>query len=331
MLERFFLSIWYTNNPLAYLLLPFSAVFYLISVARRSAYRYGLKKVMHLDSPVIVVGNISVGGTGKTPLVVWLADYLKAKGFKPGLIARGYGGKAHHWPQQVRPDSDPVTVGDEAILLTSRTGCPMAVGPDRFAAGKALLANSDCDILISDDGLQHYRLGRDLEIAVIDGRRRLGNGLLIPAGPLREGQWRLDQVDMVVINEGSTFADEQMQMHVRKGSAISLGREGQKDLNDFAGQTVHAVAGIGHPDRFFTLLRNHGITLIEHRFDDHYAFQQKDLVFGDDLPVIMTEKDAVKCQRLVGDNYWFLQVSAQPDAAFVQKIYEFTEELQHGQ
>ena len=331
MLERFFHSLWYGNNPLAYLFLPLSGLFLVVSLFRRLAYRFGLKKVLFLDKPVIIVGNITVGGTGKTPLVVWLAEYLRTKGFKPGIISRGYGGKARSWPQQVRPDSDPVAVGDEAILLSRRSGCPMAVGPDRYAAGQALLANSDCDILISDDGLQHYRLGRDLEIAVVDGKRRLGNELLLPAGPLREGRWRLEQVDMVLVNEGTAVEDGFMNMQIRRGLLMSLGSDGQCSMTDFAGQTMHAIAGIGNPERFFTLLRNNGLTIIEHRFNDHHAYQLNDLQFDDGLPVIMTEKDAVKCTRLVGNGFWYLQVSAQPDAHFVEKFYQFTEDLANGQ
>jgi len=329
---KFIDRIWYSQSPLAYLLLPLSAVFFVLSLLRRVAYRLGIKKIQYLECPVIVVGNITVGGTGKTPLVVWIADYLKAKGFRPGIISRGYGGKAQHWPQQVRPDSDPIAVGDEAILLSRRTGCPMAVGPDRYLAGQSLLQNSDCNILISDDGLQHYGLGREIEIAVIDGRRQFGNGFLIPAGPLREGTWRLDHVDLQLVNcDSKCVIDDLPIMRIKKGELCKLDGEGTKLLSDFSGQQVHAVAGIGHPERFFTLLRNNGMTVIEHRFPDHHNFSKTDLDFADELPVIMTEKDAVKCQRFVADGYWYLQVSAQPDAGFVKSFYELIEELENGQ
>lgn len=288
-----------------------------------------LCKTAYLNVPVIVVGNITAGGTGKTPLVVWLADYLIAKGYKPGLISRGYGGKAKHWPQQVRPDSDPAAVGDEAILLARRTACPMAVGPDRLLAGKALLENTQCNILISDDGLQHYQLGRDIEIAVIDGKRRFGNGLLLPSGPLREGTWRLQHVDLIITNGNPR--DNECGMKIRHGELHSLGDGKVTALTEFKNQQVHAVAGIGNPERFFTLLRNSGMKIIEHRFTDHHKFQKADLIFKDKLPVIMTEKDAVKCQRFVNNGYWYLEVSAQPDARFVQGFYDLLGEISNGQ
>jgi len=320
--------LWYGKSIFAYLLLPFTLIFFLLSLFRRLFYRLGILKTYYLDVPLIVVGNITVGGSGKTPLVVWMADYLKAKGFKPGIISRGYGGKAKKWPQQVRPDSDPIAVGDEAILLSRRTNCPMAVGPDRFQAGEALLKNTDCDILLSDDGLQHYRLGRDIEIAVIDGRRRFGNGLLLPAGPLREGVWRLKHTDLQITN-GEPLHGESA-MRIRRGDLYSLGDEGICPLLGFSGKQVHAVAGIGHPERFFTLLRNHGIKVIEHHFADHHPYKKSDLEFDDDLPIVMTEKDAVKCQRFTGNGAWFLQVSAQPDAKFVEDFFELLEELNDG-
>jgi len=325
MIER----IWYGNSPLAYLLLPLTAVFFLISLFRRVFYRIGLFKVGRLDVPVVIVGNITVGGTGKTPLVVWLADYLKVKGYKPGIISRGYGGKARSWPQQVRPDSDPKAVGDEAILISRRTGCPMAVGPDRYQAGKALLENSECDILVSDDGLQHYGLGRDIEIAVIDGKRRFGNGFLLPAGPLREGLWRLEHVDIKISNGAATY--DECSMKMRHGELISMGNHGSQPLSAFTGSKVHAVAGIGNTARFFQLLNNSGLDVIEHPFDDHHDFTRTDIEFDDDLPVIMTEKDAVKCQYFSSDHHWYLEVSAQPEAAFVQRFYELLEDMKDGQ
>jgi tetraacyldisaccharide 4'-kinase len=322
-------KLWYKQSAFSYLLLPLTAVFFLLSLFRRVFYRLGLKKIGRLDVPVIVVGNITVGGTGKTPLVVWIADYLKVKGYRPGLISRGYGGKAKNWPQQVRPDSDPKAVGDEAILLSRRTGCPMAVGPDRYKAGKALLENSDCNILISDDGLQHYGLGRDVEIAVIDGRRRFGNGFLLPAGPLREGEWRLNFVDLVVSNGPTTF--KECSMKTRLGELVSLGDQNSRPLKDFARQKVHAVAGIGNNERFFKLLKDNELQIIEHSFDDHHVFTRQDIDFNDDLPVIMTEKDAVKCQYLTDERYWYLQVSAQPEAKFVQAFFEIIEGMRDGQ
>lgn len=289
----------------------------------------GFFRIGRLNVPVVVVGNITVGGTGKTPLVVWLADYLQAKGYKPGIISRGYGGRARTWPQQVRPDSDPKTVGDEAILISRRTGCPMAVGPDRYEAGKALLENSKCNILLSDDGLQHYGLGRDIEIAVIDGKRRFGNGFLLPAGPLREGIWRLQHVDIKISNGAATY--DECSMKMRHGELVSMGDRGCRSLSDFAGSNVHAVAGIGNPDQFFRLLKSKQLDVIEHAFADHHGFTKDDIEFGDNLPVIMTEKDAVKCQNFTGDRHWYLEISAQPEAAFIQRLYDLLEEMNDGQ
>jgi tetraacyldisaccharide 4'-kinase len=321
--------IWYGNSIFAYLLLPLTAIFFLLSLLRRFFYRTGIFRIGYLDVPVIVVGNITVGGTGKTPLVAWLADYLKARGYKPGIISRGYGGKARTWPQQVRPDSDPKAVGDEAILLSRRTNCPMAVGPDRFQAGKALLENADCDILLSDDGLQHYGLGRDIEIAVIDGRRRFGNGFLLPAGPLREGIWRLEHVDIKISNGPATY--DECSMKMRHGELLSMGDETAMSLSEFKGKQVHAVAGIGHTAQFFQSLNSNGLDIIEHPFADHHDFRKADIEFDDDLPVIMTEKDAVKCQYFADERHWYLEVCAQPDATFVQRFYELLEDMKDGQ
>jgi tetraacyldisaccharide 4'-kinase len=194
MLER----IWYGNRLFALPLLPLSALFGSASALRRLFYRLRLKRVHHFDVPVVVVGNLTVGGTGKTPLVIWLSRHLAARGFRPGIVSRGYGGSARHWPQQVRADSDPVVVGDEAVLLAQRTGCPMCVSPHRSQAVETLLRHTDCDIVISDDGLQHLAMGRDLEILVVDGQRGLGNGFLLPAGPLRELPVRLRRADLAI-------------------------------------------------------------------------------------------------------------------------------------
>ena len=190
---------WYsTSTPL--LLLPFEWLFRLLVLLRRLAFRLGLKPSYALPVPVIVVGNISVGGTGKTPLVVWLVSLLRKAGYHPGIVSRGYGGKAERWPQQVRPDSDPQTVGDEPVMLAQRCACPIVAAPDRVAAAKLLLKHTKCDLIITDDGLQHYRLKRDIEIVVVDGERRFGNGHCLPAGPLREPQSRLAEVDFVIAN-----------------------------------------------------------------------------------------------------------------------------------
>jgi tetraacyldisaccharide 4'-kinase len=300
---------WYTRSPWLLLLTPLSLIYRLVVSLRRSAYKFGIFRSTRVTLPVIVVGNITVGGTGKTPLVAWLADYLRGKGYKPGIISRGYGGAASNWPQQVRPDSDPAVVGDEAVLLAAKTGCPMSVAPDRVAAAAALIAHSDCDVILSDDGLQHYALQRDIEIAVIDGVRRFGNGFLIPAGPLREPVSRLQEVDLVVTN--GLGNEQEHRLGMKQGDAHNLlDPDKTSALHDFRTQTVHAVAGIGNPERFFRSLQQAGLQLETHAFSDHFPFQPDDIRFGDGRPVIMTEKDAVKCRHFATANDWYVPVNA---------------------
>jgi tetraacyldisaccharide 4'-kinase len=267
-----------------------------------------------------VVGNLTVGGTGKTPLVVWLADYLQKAGFKPGIVSRGYRGKASTWPQLVHPNSDPAMVGDEAVMLAGQTHCPIAVGPNRVAAARAVIAHSECNLVLSDDGLQHYALGRDIEIAVIDGVRRFGNGRLLPAGPLREPLSRLGEVDLVVVNGGD---DNEYMMQVKVVQAYKLDDGSMKRaLADFHGQTVHAIAGTGNPERFFAALRQAGLQVVPHPFPDHHAFQQQDIDFHDSGPVMMTAKDAVKCRDLAGDNLWCVPVKIDLTPAFGSRLLE---------
>ena len=310
---------WQSINPVALLLLPPAMVFAAVAAMRRLAYRIGLFRRRRFDVPVIVIGNISVGGTGKTPLVIWMIDYLRSQGWRPGIVSRGYGGKASHWPQQVRPDSDVEMVGDEAVMLAEATGCPMCVGPERPAAVQALLNHADVDIVISDDGLQHYALARDLEIVVVDGQRRLGNGLPLPAGPLREPRSRLAKADMVIIN-GEPVDDDEFSMRVTQTAVRGLHNQAIARLADFAGRRVHAVAGIGNPTRFFDLLRSQDLEVTEHRFADHHDFRAMDLALEPAMPILMTSKDAVKCQRFPCENCWVVSIQAQPDARFVDRL-----------
>lgn len=219
---------------------------------RRQAYRQGWWRSVRMPVPVIVVGNITAGGSGKTPLVIWLAEWLQANGWRPGIVSRGYGGLAAHWPQPVRADSDPRLVGDEPVLTVQRTACPMMVGPDRVAAARALLQEHDCNIIISDDGMQHYCLQRDIEIAVLDGSRRLGNGFCLPAGPLREPASRLAEVDLRVANGVAKECEQQMLLQPQVVQRLHDGDS--QSLEFFRGQTVHAVAGIGNPARFFSAI-----------------------------------------------------------------------------
>ncbi len=312
---------WYMRSPWLVLLTPLSLCFRLLVWLRRSAYRYGLLRSHRLSVPVIVVGNITAGGTGKTPLVAWLADYLVKQGYHPGIVARGYGGKATSWPQQVRPDSDPLIVGDEAVLLAGMTGCPMAVAPDRYAAAEALVRYNDCDVVIADDGLQHYALQRDIEIVVIDGVRRFGTGFLFPAGPLREPLARLREADLVVVN--GLGGNDEFPMKLKSGKLHNLLDENQTcSLSDLQRSKVHAVAGIGNPERFFMSLRAVIGRVDSHAFPDHHRFQRHDIAFEDDAPILMTAKDAVKCRRFAAGNEWYLPITAELGSEFCARLDE---------
>jgi tetraacyldisaccharide 4'-kinase len=312
---------WYSRSLWLVLLTPLSLLYRIVVWLRRHAYRAGILPSHRLTKPVIVVGNLTVGGTGKTPLVAWLADYLKQKGLQPCIVARGYGGKAKSWPQQVRPDSDPGIVGDEAVMLAGMTGCPVAVGPDRVAAARQLLEHTDCNVVISDDGLQHYALQRDLEIAVIDGVRRFGTGFLLPAGPLREPLRRLQEVDLIVVNGLAGSGEYPMRM-LTGGAQLLRDPQQQRALAEFRGQTVHAVAGIGNPERFFQALQQYGMLIETHAFPDHHRFWPEDIRFGDGRPVFMTEKDAIKCHRFAGDNEWVVPVRAEMSKEFCKRLDE---------
>lgn len=319
---------WDSWNALVVLLLPLAALFWLGATLRRQCYRFGPCKVRRFQVPVLVVGNITVGGTGKTPLVIWLARYLRGQGWRPGIVARGYRGRANKWPQQVRPDSDPVMVGDEAVLLAAGSACPVCVGPDRAAAVEQLLAYQGCDIVISDDGLQHYALGRDLEIAVFDGQRRFGNGLPLPAGPLREPISRLQRVDYVVAQGAAGPGEYGMALTDARVGPLRGGEAEQ--LVQWAGRRVHAVAGIGQPQRFFDMLAAAGLEVTGHAFPDHHPFKASELDFGDARPVLMTAKDAVKCRRFARDHYHVVTVQARPAPAFVEALAQKLEEFPRG-
>lgn len=309
----------YSLNGLAVLLWPVSLLFSAAVRTRRFLYQMGLLKSESVRALVIIVGNISVGGAGKTPLVTHLITLLRAAGYQPGIVSRGYGGQAIEWPRAVTADSDPHLVGDEPVLLAQRCDCPVVVGPDRVAAARKLLEFHDCNLIVSDDGLQHYPLQRDIEIAVVDGFRRLGNGACLPAGPLREPPSRLQQVDFVVGNGMARGAEFLMLLHGDR--ALNLEDPLiSSTLSNFQQTTVHAVAGIGDPWRFFAHLRRAGLRLIEHPFPDHYQFRATDLQFREDLPVLMTEKDAVKCRGIAAANCWYVPVSAWLDPEFEEQL-----------
>ncbi len=321
---------WQQKTRLSTLLLPLSWLYCLLVTLRRLAYRLGLLRTQRLSVPVIVVGNISVGGTGKTPLVVWLAQWLRQQGWRPGIVTRGYGGNARTWPLRVLPDSDPRRVGDEPVLLARNAGCPVVAGPDRVADADMLVLEHQCNVIVSDDGLQHYRLGRNIEIAVVDGTRRFGNGRCLPAGPLREPLGRLRTVQARVANGLPAEGEIGMQLestavhHLQSGRSMSLAEFG-------TGDPVHAVAGIGHPARFFHHLRALGFVVIEHAFADHHPYRPADVDFPEHTRVIMTEKDAVKCQAFARANHWYLAVQAKPEPPLAALILKLLKGKKRGQ
>lgn len=313
---------WYRITPLHLVLLPVSLVFRLLSGIRRTLYRSGIMVSEKPPVPVIVVGNINVGGSGKTPLTLWLAQQLLDNGWHPGIISRGHGGTATA-PQAVHHSSDPAITGDEAVLMAQRKLCPVWIGHDRPAAAHELLrAHPECDVILSDDGLQHYRLQRDVEIAVVDGARRFGNGFLLPAGPLREPPSRLNEVDAVVVNGGIIVGNEyRMQLHGECFYNL-LNPETSAQAADFQGLRLHAIAGIGHPERFFAHLGKLGLTVQPHPFPDHHRYTPGDIAYSDADAVLMTEKDAVKCNAFANERCWVLRVDAQLDPAPTQHILE---------
>ncbi len=303
-------------------MLPLSGLYWLLLNVRSLLFRCGLFRTYKAHAPVIVVGNITAGGTGKTPTVIWLVNELRAKGYTPGIVSRGYGGSKSGTSMRVDIDSDAAVVGDEPVLLARRARCPVAVDSDRVRAA-AMLVDDGVDVIIADDGLQHLRLQRDFEICVVDGERGLGNRRLLPAGPLRETPKRLQSVDQVLVN-GTTDLPGAIAFELVAREATRLNGSLARPLQGFKDTTVHAVAGIGNPKRFFDLLRTHGIQVIEHSFPDHAALNKADLQFGDDFNVFMTEKDAVKLGRDLPDQYWYVPVDLTMDAlrsaALIERI-----------
>jgi tetraacyldisaccharide 4'-kinase len=300
--------LWYQSSSLAKCLLPVSWVYKKAIHLRRYAYQREIFTVTKFPVPVWIVGNISVGGTGKTPFVAWLVRWLKTQGYQPGIVSRGYKGKSKHWPRLVTVNSDPQEVGDEAVLLVKKTECPMAVGPDRVAAVSCLLENHSCNIVISDDGLQHYALSRELELVIVDQKRGFGNGFCLPAGPLREPVSRLNEVNAMIVHGKHSTHPYSMQLQ-GENFLHSVSHPKQTcSFVEFQRKEIHAVAGIGHPQRFFTNLRQQGLTIIEHIFPDHHFYQKKEIDFGKDAIVIMTEKDAVKCQAIADQRHWYFAV-----------------------
>lgn len=313
--------IWYEGAAGYRLLLPLAGLYWLAVELRRFLFRARVRQSCRPAVPVIVVGNVTVGGTGKTPVTIWLGGALRERGFRPGIVSRGYGGSKSAGPVRVDAASDPAIVGDEPVLLALRSGLPVVVDANRCRAAE-MLVGEGCDVIIADDGLQHYRLGRDYEICVIDAARGLGNRRLLPAGPLREPIDRLAEVDQVIVNGrppgGERLTDvEQNAIEFRlvASDAVKLDGSLTRPLSGFAGRTVHAVAAIGNPQRFFDMLRSLGIEVIEHPLPDHAGLSRADLDFADRFDILMTEKDAVKLRGVGDDRLWRVPVQMHIDAA----------------
>lgn len=338
------LDTWYEGKRpwLSVLLLPVSWLFGLLTALRRGYFRF-LARPAALPVPVIVIGNINLGGSGKTPLLIALASRLRETGYRPGIISRGYGSRAPHYPFAVEAATPVAMAGDEPLMIAQRSHCPVVVGADRPAAARHLLEKYSCDLILSDDGLQHYRLPRDLEIIVVDGQRQLGNGRLLPAGPLRESATRLRQADWVVVNgtlvngtvngtgkplNGAPVAPVQMRLEATGWQRLPDGENvGVDELLPTDSARLHALAGIGNPQRFFQTLRDLGVGFIPHPFADHHQFRWQDIHFDDNLPVVMTEKDAVKCRALLRQHaaelnadYWMLRVEARLGEDFYRAL-----------
>lgn len=302
--------IWSGESPVWRLLLPLSWLYGLVSGLIRLSYRLGLKKAWRAPVPVAVVGNLTAGGNGKTPVVIWLVEQLRQRGIRVGVVSRGYGGKAASYPLLLSKQTSTAEAGDEPVLIFQRTGAPVAVSPERREAVQALLHAHDLQLIITDDGLQHYKLARDKEIVVIDGERRFGNGWWLPAGPMRERASRLRSVDAIIVNGGVAQAGE-IPMRLQPGLAINLRSGERRDVASF--DNVVAMAGIGHPPRFFATLESCGVLPVKTvALADHQALTQASVsaLANPQQTLLMTEKDAVKCRGFAEANWWYLPVDA---------------------
>jgi tetraacyldisaccharide 4'-kinase len=312
-------AIWYGAAPVPWYLAALEQLYRHVLHLRRSLYASGMWRSTRLGVPVLVVGNLSVGGTGKTPLVAALVAELRQRGWQPGIALRGYGGRRRK-PGLLPAGADVGEFGDEAVWLSRATGAPVAVGRVRAAAG-ALLVGQGCNLVVCDDGLQHWALARDLEVLVIDGERRFGNARLLPAGPLREEASRARHVDFIVVNGGTPLADE-FPMRLVGSRAVAIGGGPRAiNLQSLAGRSVHAVAGIGNPGRFFTMLEGFGITVLAHPLPDHHRYTGGEFEFGDELPVLVTEKDAVKCAAWADARVFVVPVEAELAPAFLDQLH----------
>ena len=303
---------WYGPRRAPWWTWPLAWLYRALVGLRRGVYRYGWLQKQTVTVPVVVIGNLTAGGTGKTPLTIAVVRALRERGWRPGVVSRGHGG-TQRAPALLGDDPDPAVVGDEPCLIHAN-GIPVAVGRERPAAARLLL-DAGCDLVVADDGLQHYALARDVEVCVIDGVRRFGNRHMLPAGPLREPLSRLTRVDFRVCNGGHAEPGEYA-MHLSGDDAVALVDGRNQPLRDFSGRRVHAVAAIGNPQRFFAGLRAIGIDVVEHAFADHHRYLPADLDFADGVPVLMTDKDAVKCRAFAQPHWWRVPVQAELPAAF---------------
>ncbi|HEK0906266.1 TPA: tetraacyldisaccharide 4'-kinase [Pseudomonas putida] len=312
------LAAWYQGHPALGLLRPLEALYRRVVTRKRARFLSGESASYRAPVPVIVVGNITVGGTGKTPMILWLIEHCRSLGLKVGVVSRGYGAKPPHFPWRVRASQSAVQAGDEPLLIVQRTDVPLMIDPDRSRAVQALLAVEPLDLILCDDGMQHYRLARDLELVLIDAARGLGNGRCLPAGPLREPVERLDDVGAVLHNGATVDPPRGFAFGLRPSALVNLRTGERRPLEHFpAGQALHAVAGIGNPQRFFNTLQGLNWQPVPHPFADHAQFDAQSLAFEPPLPLVMTEKDAVKCRDFAGDDWWYLAVDAEPSPSFV--------------
>ena len=322
--ERFWTNAWYQKSTWLVLLVPLSWLFRAISRFRRIVLQWRFQGQSYA-MPVVVIGNISLGGSGKTPLIIALAKALSERGYSVGVVSRGYGGASAQYPLVVGPETLVSQSGDEPLLIAKKLGCPIVVDPNRARAVEKLVKSFSCDLILSDDGLQHYRLHRDVEIAVVDGRRRFGNGYTLPAGPLRESPRRLKEVDFIIQNGGIVEPDDP-EAYIVQLEISGLRRFGSSELIGFdqwvESTNIHAVAAIGHPERFFESLRHMGFKVDSRPKNDHQVLTECDIGFDDDLPIVITAKDAVKYEGSVPDNLWVLEVEMALDNEFVSSLID---------
>lgn len=310
---------WYKGHPLLALLSPLEALYRRVVRSKRRRFLAGEGTVYRAPVPVLVVGNITVGGTGKTPLILFLIEHCRQRGLRVGVVSRGYGATPPQLPWRVRADQSASHAGDEPLLIVQRTGVPLMIDPDRSQAVRALLEAEPLDLILCDDGLQHYRLARDLELVLIDAARGLGNRRCLPAGPLREPVERLEAVDALLYNGAVADREDGFAFTLQPSALVNLATGERRPLDHFpAGQALHAVAGIGNPQRFFNTLQGLDWRPVPHPFADHAQFSAGALSFSPELPVVMTEKDAVKCRSFAAPDWWYLAVDAQPSPAFVR-------------